>query len=91
VGFLGGIVAGYLTEGPWQDGGANGAKAGLLAAVAIYLLLIVPTILLTLLQGGPVAIYAILVVPLVYVFPVALVFPFEGAFTGALTTWFRNA
>lgn len=90
-GFLGGALAGYLTDGSWQAGGANGAKAGLLAAVLIYLLLVVPNILLAALEGGPVAIYVILVIPLVYVFPLALVFPFEAGFAGALTTWFRNA
>lgn len=91
AGIFGGVIAGYLTEGPWQSGGANGAKAGLLAAGLLYAVFVVPNILQAVLTGGSVAIYAILIIPLIFVFPVALVFPLESGVTGAITTWLRNA
>lgn len=91
AGVCGGILAGYLTEGRWQSGCVNGIKSGFFAALLLYLLLTVPNIVLTVWEGGPVPIYAIVVVPLFFVFPIALLFPLEGGTAGAIATWFRNA
>lgn len=91
AGVSGGILAGYLTEGRWQAGCINGIKSGIFAAMLLYLLLTVPNIALAVLNGGPVAIYSIVVVPLFFVFPIALLFPLEGGTAAAVATWFRNA
>lgn len=91
AGVSGGILAGYLTEGRWQSGLINGVKSGVLAVLFLYLLLTLPNIALSVWEGGPVAVYAILVVPLIFVFPVALLFPLEGGAAGAIATWLRNA
>lgn len=90
VGLLGGAIAGYLSEPRWQAGCVNGLSVGLFTGISIYLIVLIYNISMAFLADGPIAFYVIAVVPLIYVFPILLVFPLEGGLTGTVIAWLRT-
>lgn len=85
-GVVGGVVAGALTVGGWDDGVTNGLRAAVYGLIVLFVCFVSYSLVdATLVEGiVPPPIYLIIVVPVIYSLPILVAHVFGGLVGGYL-------